>query len=105
MEGFPVQHIPSQEYGITKFQDVSSIDEFEGQVIITVIPQQGPVPHGKSPTPSLRFVCSLFGVVRQLVLLRIDDPAMYVYRIEFDSVDAANRAVGALIDPFGVTEV
>ncbi|PVI07690.1 hypothetical protein DM02DRAFT_512225 [Periconia macrospinosa] len=104
-EGFQIRHIDSYDFARAKTQDTMSINEFEGQIRLTV--HVTPTDQYQ-PTFDLRdlawlnqditdFLMVSFGSVKTTVHVDTDQVAMlFTYRIEFHSVDAANRAVASI---------
>lgn len=90
--GFAASFVSQHQYANAKFQDLSSVNEFEGHVKMTVSTDPFSTPARLALTASYaRHMCEMFGSVRELEAITEQDPV--VFRVEFNSVDAANRAM------------
>lgn len=106
---FLVNYVSGYDFAIAKTQETAQLNEFEGQLKLTVLIEPHP---GQSAwvllmddldmiTKSVELTAGVFGVVRNCVHVdSVDDKLLLDFRIEFHSIDAANRAVQSLrIDP------
>lgn len=90
--GLPASFVAQHQFANAKFQDLSSVNDFEGQVKLTVSTDPFSTPARLALTANYaRNMCEMFGNVRQLEVITDHDPV--VFRVAFDSIDAANRAV------------
>ena len=104
-----VEHVDSYEFARAKSMDTMAIDEFEGQikVVVTVAPnnqQINPpflVGNIRWLSAAVSAALSEFGTISVSVHIGTNQDTMqFSYRLEFKSVDAANRAVASLnLDP------
>jgi hypothetical protein len=102
--GFVVNYVSTFQFALAKSQDTAHLNEFEGQVKITVLVD----PKDKnawSMTPedylavarSVESAATMFGCVRQCVHVATNNAKLLlVFRVEFHSIDSANRAVQSL---------
>jgi hypothetical protein len=106
---FHVQYVTSYQYALAKSQDTAHLNEFEGQIQLSVMIDANPehaiweftnADYGLMQL-AVHNVASAFGKVRNLVHVNTDNEKMTLtFRVEFHGVDAANRAVQSLsIDP------
>lgn len=107
--GFGVDWITGYEFALAKSQDTAQLNEFEGQVKISVVIQ----PYTEQAafeftnadlaevTEAVEITANVFGTVRGCVHIETYDTKMtLVFRVEFHSGDAATRAVQSLtVDP------
>jgi hypothetical protein len=107
--GFHVDYISGYQYALVKSQDTALLNEFEGQIQLSILIDANPE-HAiweftetdyAAMTVAVEQVCLAFGPVRTLVHVETNnDKMLLVFRVEFFGVDAANRAVHSLIiDP------
>lgn len=107
-ENVIAEHKDSYQFAKAKVQDTFSINEFEAQIMLVVrvgyvglvVGQQQPV-FGLSDlkllNPTVERFLQVFGTTYAMAHVFTDENAMsFTYRIEFKSVDAANRAVGCI---------
>jgi hypothetical protein len=88
-KSFDVSFTTQRGYADVKSLDLANIDPMEGQIKLFATS-----PQVNSPAEIKKIagrVCELMGSIRRLVLLTEDSP--FLFRIEYDSVDAANRTV------------
>jgi hypothetical protein len=107
--GFQVVYVTGYQYALAKAQDTAQLNEFEGQMSLTVLIDANPehaiweFSEGDYALMQLAVqnVCSAFGRVRNLVHVSTDNEKMSLtFRVEFSSVDSAGRAVQSLaMDP------
>jgi hypothetical protein len=106
---FTVDYVTSYDYALAKSQDTTYIKEFEGQMKLSIFIEPNP-DHAiwefaaedlVGITNAVEITAGAFGNVRNVVHVDTDDEKMLlIFRIEFHSVDAANRAIESLhIDP------
>lgn len=89
---FASSFVSAHQFANAKFQDLSSVNEFEGHVKLTVSTDPFSTQARLALTATYaRQMCEMFGSVRELEVITDEDPV--VFRIEFDSIDAANRAM------------
>ena len=103
--GFTVEYITGYQFALAKSQDTAQLNEFEGQMELSVMIEPNPE-HAIWEFTSNEYgaiqvaveqVCEAFGPVRNSVHIQTDDTKMVlVFRVEFYSVDTANRAVQSL---------
>ncbi|KAF1957456.1 hypothetical protein CC80DRAFT_560752 [Byssothecium circinans] len=103
-----VEYVDSYDFARAKSMDTMAIDEFEGQIKLTVAvepssPQVTAPPFLVSNigwlNSAVSALLSSFGTIAVSVHIGTDS-MHFTYRIEFKSVDAANRAVASLnLDP------
>jgi hypothetical protein len=103
--GFHVNYISGYQYALAKSQDTALLNEFEGQMQLSVLIDANPE-HAiweftetdyAAMTVAVEQICLAFGPVRNLVHVDTDnDKMLLVFRVEFFGVDAANRAVHSL---------
>lgn len=106
---FAVDYVSGYDFAIAKTQETTQLNEFEGQIKLTLLVE----PHPEHAawvlstedlamvTKSVELTASVFGALRNCVHMdSVDDKLLLDFRIEFHSIDAANRAVQSLrIDP------
>jgi hypothetical protein len=107
--GFTIDYVTGYQYALAKSQDTAQLNEFEGQVSLTVMIDANPEHAVWEYTQAdqcvmvvaIDNICQAFGPVRGYHHVDTDNNKMTMtFRIEFFSVDAANRAVCSLnIDP------
>lgn len=103
-EGYSVDFITPRDYARAKFQDLASLDEFEGQITITVVTNRALNMEEATALEDLmrdilssRFRSSQHGpAVREIARLPSRQPTVTQFRVEMDSLDAATRTVRAL---------
>jgi hypothetical protein len=103
---FVIHYVTGYQYALAKSQDTTQIDEFEGQIEMSVMINPNP-DHAiwefsaddlADMTNIIDQVCAAFGHVRNCVHVASNDAKMQLtFRIEFHSVDAAHRAVHSMI--------
>jgi hypothetical protein len=103
--GFTVEYVSGYQYALAKSQDTAQLNEFEGQIQLSVMIDANPehaiweytqVDHCVMVV-AIEQVCQAFGTVRGYHHVDTDNDKMTLtFRIEFHSVDAANRAVHSL---------
>ncbi|KAF1947015.1 hypothetical protein EJ02DRAFT_449994 [Clathrospora elynae] len=103
--GFTVDYITGYDYALAKSQDTAQLNEFEGQFKLAVMIEPNP-DHAiweftaddlSGITKAVEITAGAFGAVRNVIHVdTIDSKMLLVFRIEFHSVDAANRAVQSL---------
>lgn len=103
--GFIVDCTTGYAYAVAKAQDIAQLDEFEGQIEISIKVDPNPDHATWSFTSNAyntvqvaaQRVCETFGPVRTVVHIATYDNTMELtFRVEFYSIDAANRAVASL---------
>ncbi|KAL5121628.1 hypothetical protein ACEQ8H_000314 [Pleosporales sp. CAS-2024a] len=103
--GFQVEYVTAFKYALAKAQDTAQINEFEGQIKLSVMidanPEHAVWDFTEADDCLLTFaitnVASAFGKVRNLLHVDTNNEKMALtFRIELHSVDAANRAVNSL---------
>ncbi|KAH8725957.1 RNA recognition motif 2-domain-containing protein [Phaeosphaeriaceae sp. PMI808] len=104
-KGCSVEYVTGFQYSIAKEQDTMLLNEFEGQIRLSVKIDIKPERAVFELTPSdmsgittfvLR-ICSAFGPVLNCIHVDTDDTKMLlIFRVEFRSIDASNRAVHSL---------
>jgi hypothetical protein len=107
--GFQVVYVTGYQYALAKAQDTAQLNEFEGQMSLTVLidanPEHAIWEFSEADYALMQLaiqnVCSAFGRVRNLVHVSTDNAKMSLtFRVEFSSVDSAGRAVQSLaMDP------
>lgn len=107
--GFGVDWITGYEFALAKSQDTAQLNEFEGQVKISVVirpyTEQAAFEFTNADlaevTEAVEITANVFGTVRGCVHIETYDTKMtLVFRVEFHSGDAATRAVQSLtVDP------
>ncbi|KAF2854426.1 hypothetical protein T440DRAFT_275477 [Plenodomus tracheiphilus IPT5] len=106
---FAVEYISGYDFAIAKTQETSVVNEFEGQIKLTLMIEPHP-DHANftvsdedlaSLTKSVEITAGIFGAPRNCVHIDSDHGKMLLeFRIEFYSIDAAHRAVQSLrLDP------
>ncbi|CAO2649560.1 Nn.00g069450.m01.CDS01 [Neocucurbitaria sp. VM-36] len=103
--GFTIHYVSGYEFARAKTQDTAKLNEFEGQIKLSIMIQANP-DHAiweftsedlVGITKSLELTAAVFGAVRNCVHVSTTDAHMLLnFRIEYHSVDAANRAVESL---------
>jgi hypothetical protein len=103
--GFTVENITGYSYALAKCQDTAQLNEYEGQIVLSIKVEPNPDHaiweftqnmYGAVQVAAER-VCEAFGPVRTSVHIDTNDTTMELaFRVEFYSVDAANRAVASL---------
>lgn len=97
------------DFALAKSQDTAQLNEFEAQMKLTVMIEPNPdhavwefsLEDLAIITKSIEITAGVFGAVRNCIHIdSMDAKLLLDFRIEFHSVDAANRAVQSLrIDP------
>jgi hypothetical protein len=103
--GFTVDYVSGYQYALAKSQDTAQLNEFEGQIQLSVMIDANP-DHAIweysqydhcSVVVAIESICQAFGPVRGYHHVDTDnDKMLLTFRVEFYSVDAANRAVYSL---------
>ncbi|KAF2253965.1 hypothetical protein BU26DRAFT_420545 [Trematosphaeria pertusa] len=106
---FKMFFVDTYDFAIAKSQDTSSINEFEGQVKLPIVVSLAKHRHHKQPaivlatkdliwlTEAVECTMSIYGTVRASAHTATDEENLiFTFRIEFHSVEAANRAVASL---------
>ncbi|KAF1915459.1 RNA recognition motif 2-domain-containing protein [Ampelomyces quisqualis] len=102
---FAVDYVSGYQYALAKTQDTAQLNEFEGQIQLSVMidanPDHAIWEFSNTDYTVVRIavenICRAFGPYRNLVHVEtINDKMLLVFRVEFHSVDAANRAVHSL---------
>jgi hypothetical protein len=107
--GFVVKYVTSTEYNMAKCGDTTGVNVFEGQMSLSILirpnPDQPCWDFGSKDLAAVKKgvekVCGIYGTVRAIVHVDTLIPKMHlVFRIEFHSIDAANRCISSLaLDP------
>ncbi|KAF2031403.1 hypothetical protein EK21DRAFT_88115 [Setomelanomma holmii] len=107
--GFMVKYITSLDYNLAKCGDNTGVNVFEGQMSLSILirenPDQACWEFGKKDVKAIKKgveqVCGIYGSVRAVMHVDTLLPKMHlVFRVEFHSIDAANRCVSSLaLDP------
>jgi hypothetical protein len=103
--GFALDYTTAYDYALAKSQDTTCIKEFEGQIKISIYVEPNP-DHAiwefgnedlAGITKAVEITAGAFGAVRNVVHVdTLDEKMLLVFRVEFQSVDAGNRAVESL---------
>ncbi|KAL6704566.1 hypothetical protein ACN47E_008076 [Coniothyrium glycines] len=106
---FYADYVSGYDFAVAKGQDTAQVNEFEGQIKLAILFDPNPDHNiwnftdadATALTKSVEATAEAFGSVRNCVHVETDDTkSLLVYRIEFHSIDAANRAVQSLLaDP------
>ncbi|KAJ4302757.1 hypothetical protein N0V90_001647 [Kalmusia sp. IMI 367209] len=102
---FACSFVDNYEFALAKSQDTAAIDEHEGQVRIVV--RIMPTDHGTRPSfgpkdlmnlhKDVEVTMTIFGSLKCLVHVATNtDTLEFTFRMEYFSVEAANRAVASL---------
>jgi hypothetical protein len=88
--GFAISFITPRQYCDAKFQETSSFSDLEAQVrlVLTTSPPTNAYELLKGRDVAQR-ICNIFGPTKKIQALNEREP--FIFRIEFDSVDAATR--------------
>jgi hypothetical protein len=89
---FKVSYTTHRQFAEVKSLDLANIDFYEGQVELVVDSHQ--INDVVTMKSVVQRICSLVGMTRRVVAMTGEAP--FMFRVEFDSVDAANRAVNIL---------
>jgi hypothetical protein len=102
---FTIDYVSGYSYAIAKSQDTAQLNEFDGQIQLSIKIDAHP-DHAvweftdedhREVLASVESICQAFGPIRNIVHVETNNENMYfVFRIEFYGVDAANRAVHSL---------
>ena len=103
--GFVIDWTTGYEFALAKSQNTSQLNEFEGSIKVPVIIQ----PYAEHSvfeftnadlaevTEAVELTAGVFGTVRSRIHVETHDTKMtLVFRVEFQSVDAATRCVQSL---------
>jgi hypothetical protein len=97
--GYEVEFITQRDFAYAKFQDTASVNEYEGQIRLSIHVEPGLTNDElKLLYDILYHVCELYGDARIASFQRVDDTNDYVFRVEFFSIDAAQRAASGLMN-------
>ncbi|KAH7386882.1 RNA recognition motif 2-domain-containing protein [Phaeosphaeria sp. MPI-PUGE-AT-0046c] len=104
-QGFTVEYVSAYQYAVAKSQETSNLNEFEGQIKLSIYVDANPERTSNDFTQidycvmicAVQDICKAFGPVRKVAHVATNDDNMLLhFRIEFHGVDAANRAVHSL---------
>lgn len=100
---YRVEHISAYDYAVAKSQDTIAVDDYEGQVLLCcmVQPFQAMSQHGALQLlgDAVYRLATKYGVVRNMAYVDTIFPLQLIrFRIEFMSIDAANRMIASLED-------
>ncbi|KAF1850911.1 uncharacterized protein K460DRAFT_350904 [Cucurbitaria berberidis CBS 394.84] len=102
---FTVHYISGYEFAVAKSQDTAQLNEFEGQIKLPIMIEANPDYAVWEFTSedlaglikSVEITAAVFGAVRNCIHVEtVDTKMVLVFRIEYHSIDDANRAVQSL---------
>ena len=100
--GFTAEYITGYDFAIAKSQDTAAVNDYEGQVdfSLTVSPIVNMTRKGlKELVGYVQQIAEFYGDVRELEHIHTNVTLGIVrYRIEFQSIDAANRMIASVQD-------
>ncbi|KAH7348090.1 RNA recognition motif 2-domain-containing protein [Pyrenochaeta sp. MPI-SDFR-AT-0127] len=102
---FTVDYVSGYDFALAKSQDTAQLNEFEGQIKLSVMIEPNPdhaiwefvLKDLAGVLKSVEATAGVFGAIRNCIHVdTVDAKMLLVFRIEYHSVDAANRAVQSL---------
>jgi hypothetical protein len=97
--GLATSFIHPHTFAASKFQDLASVNECEGQLKIVVVTKPAaPVEFGKDLHELINYVCDFTGPIRKSEFVQYLSGGRFMFRVEYFSLDAANRLVQILKD-------